>query len=112
MKYEVNGRDDFENNALGAPDLQITGIDSNHVKVTNFDSRQSVVYSIGAAASFPASWNSLGPGETQTVKMGAATQVNFRKKVFYRNILRNDDNTTRLNDVTVTVGVEKIDLHV
>lgn len=111
MKYEVNGRNDFEKNSLDVDDLQVTGIASNHVKVTNFEERQHVVFSLGNTVAFPTGWQSLGPGEKQTVRLGAATQVNFRKKVHYRNVLRNDNNTTRLNDVTATVGIEEVDLH-
>jgi hypothetical protein len=111
MNYEVNGRDDFEKNSLDSGDLQITGIASNHLRLTNLEERQDVVYSLGAAPTFPGSWKPLGPGEKVMVKTGGATQLNFRKKVYYRNVLRNDDNSTRLNDVTATVVVEQIDLY-
>jgi hypothetical protein len=110
MNYEVNGRDDFEA-ALDGDDLKITGLTSNHVEVENLDPKQKVVYSLGAAPSFPGDWSDLGPGEKVQVRLGGATQINFRKKVFYRNVLRNPDNSTRLNDVTVTVSATEVDLH-
>jgi hypothetical protein len=119
MKYEVKGRADFES-ALDVNDLRITGIGSNHVNIENLDPRQKIIFFVGdifppippPVVPFPTGWVELKPGQAMTVKMGAETQINFRKKVYYRNILRNDDNSTRLNDVTVTVRVDEVDLHV
>jgi hypothetical protein len=122
MKYEVNGRNDFEKDSLDAVDLQITGIASDHVKVRNLDPDQKVIYAVGdtfppvnpspppATLPFPTGWEELLPGQEKTVRMDGETQINFRKKVFYRNILRNPDNSTRLNDVTVTIRVDEVDL--
>lgn len=102
MNYEVKGRNDFEA-AIGSPDISITGIASNHVEVENLDRMQKVVYSLGAAPSFPGDWSDLGPGEKIQVRLGGATQFNLRKKVFYRNVPG--------GDVTTTVAVTEVDLH-
>lgn len=112
MKYEVNGRDDFEAGALDANDLQVTGLASNHAEIENHELEQKVVYSLTGTVAFPGGWSDLGPGEKRTVKLGGATQINFRKKVHYRNVLRNDDQSLRLNDVTATISVTEMDLHV
>jgi hypothetical protein len=121
MKYEVNGRNDFEKNSLDAVDLQITGIASDHVKIKNLDTDQKVIFWLGDTYppvnpspppvwAFPDFWDELLPGQEKTVRMDGETQINFRKKVFYRNVLRNPDNSTRLNDVTVTIRVDEVDL--
>lgn len=111
MKYEVNGRNDFEKNSLDTGDLQVTGLATNHVEIESHESRQKVVYSLGATVAFPAGWSDLGPKEKRVVSLQGETQINFRKKVFYRNVLRNEDQSLRLNDVTATVSVTGVDLH-
>lgn len=107
MQYEVHGRDDVEASGTDSDDVQVTGINTDHVRLTNMDGTQHVIYSLGSSPTFPGSWARVEPGADIEVPMGTNTQVNLRKKVYYRNLSWNPDETTRVNDVPVTVEVEQ-----
>jgi hypothetical protein len=109
MQYEVNGRDDVEAAGTDANDVHVTGIGSTHAKIRNRDTTQHVIFSLGLAPTFPASWSRVEPEKEVEVFLNGATQINLRKKVYYRNIGWNPDETTRLNDVPVTIEVEEKD---
>jgi hypothetical protein len=115
MQYELHGRDDVEAAGTDADDLQITGIATDYVRITNMDGTQHVIYSLGPydvgppiTPKFPDDWTRVEPGANIKVPMGAETQLNLRKKVYYRNIDWNPDETTRVLDVPVTVEVEQV----
>jgi len=108
-KQELHGRDPvaFKSSTIAAPDVTFSSLTATYFKLKNYDKIQDVIYCIGAVGTFPSKWEKLFAGEEIVVPSLGAAVVSFRKMVFFRNIARNDDDSTRTNDVSVTVGLEE-----
>jgi len=111
-KQELHGRDPvaFKSSTIAAPDITFSGLTGTYFKLKNYDDVQDVIYCVGPTGTFPAKWEKLFRGEEIVVPSLGAAAVSFRKMVFFRNIAMNADNTTRTNDVSVTVGLEERDV--
>lgn len=84
-KHDLHGQKNLTL-AVGAPgDRTITvGVVTTHVRLKNFDPKQSILYSLILAPAFPTDWNRLEPNEQLDVRMLANPQVHLRKPFWYR----------------------------
>ena len=115
MKYSIPGQDDVSLAVGAVGDKTVTVVTTTtHVRLTNFDSNQVIMYSeingVGQPA-YPADWRRLDPDEKDVmVRMsGGGVNLYLRKKTWFRPPLTNRKRADML-DTPVTVEVEGINV--
>lgn len=111
MKVEVQGQDNvaLAYGVAGDRTYRYTlPVADTHVRVTNHDPVQGVMYSTTTSPAFPANWNMLDPGVQVIIPKGTSTYLYLRKKWYRRYVSEVEKITPPDGDVTATVEVETI----
>ena len=100
--------------AVGAPgDKTITvPVAAVNARIKNYDSIQSVLYSLVLAPVFPTDWLRLAPGETIDLTMAANPAIHFRKPFWVRAVNAGVETTPGqpdVLDIPVMIDIQPID---